>query len=95
MLLPLEGKAFSDPVVEVERLAAAGIENAMVVLAPKLIGASEIIANPNFRVDKTLAERILADFIAGEHRGRPATSLAALAGKGCLVTAKLAQMLRA
>ncbi len=79
MLLPLAGKAFSDPAIEVERLATAGIENAMVVLAPNLAGASDIIANPAFRVPKATAESILAAFIAGNQRGRPATSLAALA----------------
>lgn len=82
MLLPLAGKAFSDPAIEVERLAAAGIENAMVVLAPNLIGAAEIIANKALRVEKPVAETLLGEFIAGSQRGRPATSLAALAGKG-------------
>lgn len=82
MLLPLAGKAFSDPAVEVERLIAAGVQNAMVVLAPNLIGAAEIIANPAFRIEKGIAERLLSQFIAGSQRDRPATSLAALAGKG-------------
>ncbi len=75
-LCPLAGKAFSDPSMEVTGLRAQGIENAMVVLAPNLIGAQDIIRDPRYRIAQPEAESALRGLLAGDLCGRPATSMA-------------------
>jgi hypothetical protein len=76
VLCPLVGKAFSDPAQDVQRLREAGIRNAMVALAPNLVGAGDVIRDAAYRLSAGDAERALAALVGGGCEGLPAISMA-------------------
>lgn len=80
ILMPLLGLALSDPSQEVKALREKSIENAMVVLVPNLAGASDVISKPDYRIAVEAAESVLAYFMDGGQKGRPACSMAELLG---------------
>lgn len=74
----MTGRAFANPADEVARLREIGLENAIVILAPNLIGAGDVIRDPAFRLDHEQVKQGLIRFFQGERLGKPVCSMADL-----------------